>query len=510
MNKEANLFELVDGIDIEQTLGRSDNNCRITKLCFSAQACESGALFFAVKGNKVDGRQFIADAFARGAVAVIADSEAFEHFGDYPGPVMLVSNLRETKALVARRFFLGNVEPEISIGVTGTNGKTSVCWILSQALTSLGYPCAYIGTLGSKYRYANNVIDLPGNTTTPDSVEVFSFIAHAMSMGAKALSMEVSSHAIHQHRVGGINWDCAVLTNVTRDHLDYHKTIEEYARVKKLLFLRDLAMSSKTKRLAVINAEDRAGEDLLLELSAKYPRIKLLAFGTKEGNNRIVGYKAGLLSTKVSYDLEGDLVEFETSLVGNYNVTNMLMAASVLHGLGYRGADIEKSLTSVTPVPGRLERVANAKVAVFVDYAHTPDALVRAQQSLREITKGRLITVFGCGGDRDRGKRPIMAQEVMRVSDLAVVTSDNPRTEDPERIVSDITAGLSESDKDNRYFVEIDRRKAIRNAVGMAKAGDVILVAGKGHEDYQEIHGIKHHLSDQEECYKALKDVGLV
>ena len=518
MNQKKRLLsELLPIIQPIESVGVADKSLIIESLTSSSKDAQHGSLFFAVKGSKTDGRMFIGAACENGAIAIVADIKDLDRslIAKISVPVFLVQDAKLVKALVAKYFYQGPEEIRLSLAVTGTNGKTSTCWILAQALTALGRPTAYLGTLGFKYwptGRVHEVVEFPTNTTTPDAIEIHRLIGEAKERGAQGIVMEASSHAIDQGRIIGINWDGAAFTNLTRDHLDYHHTMEEYARVKELLFFKELIFSGKAKRFAVSNLNDEVGRRIINRLKTDLPEIQAIGFGVEDKNAdlRLVSYDPSVQFTNLCFSINNKIVKFKSRLVGNYNAVNMLTAAGVLIGLGFKADEIADSLSQVLPVPGRLERVGDGPIGVFVDYAHTPDALVRAQESLRELAKGRLITVFGCGGDRDRGKRPIMAQEVARLSDYAVVTSDNPRTEDPQAIVDDVLVGMPKQGEGIEYEVIVDRREAIRYALSIARPDDVVLIAGKGHEDYQEINGVKHHFSDQEECQKCLKEWGIL
>ena len=312
--------------------------------------------------------------------------------------------------------------------------------------------------------------------------------------------MEVSSHALDQSRSFGTAWDAAVFTNITRDHLDYHKSFEAYQQAKCRLFSAELRASNKARKFAIINADDPAAEVIAAAAAANAELIYCSAKADRRSQARLISYRGDTSGTKVEIDVFGKRIKIDAQLVGEYNALNILTAAATLAAVGkFSNEEISRALSEVAPVPGRLELVGQSKIRVYVDYAHTPDALERAQGSLRGITAGRLITVFGCGGDRDRGKRPLMGEAVARFSDYAVVTSDNPRTEPPEKIIEDIIPGVDGVRRERSkflYSVDADRRSAIKRAIEEARPGDAVLIAGKGHEDYQEIHGKKYPFSD--------------
>ena len=515
--------------DIKDISVKELNNKEIKDVCQDSRKVISGSLFFALQGHKADGRKYIDDAVRNGAVAVVIDEVTNDTNINVPVPVIAVSNPRQVLAIVSKRFFCKDVDSmPVMIGVTGTNGKTSVVWLLSRALSKLSAPSVYIGTLGMMLFDSdlNVLLYKDVGATTPDPVSLWDFIGQACALGAKFVVMEASSHALVQDRVFGIDWSVAAFTNLTRDHLDYHGDLNEYARAKKLLFQEGLKDSQAEKKFAVINANDPVGKDICDWVSKSGVDIELLRFRSDTFLNSsdslmafrdvyINSYKADLSGLKVCVGVcfggcakTCDLAfEVSSTLVGAYNAENLITVVSVLLALGYDSSCISAVLKNTGCVPGRLERVEcnvsnkellNNLPTVFVDYAHTPDALCKAIGSLREITNGKIITVFGCGGNRDKGKRPLMGEAVAKFSDIGVVTTDNPRCEKPEDIINDVLPGLRRVGDNSKflYYVEVDRSLAIRLAIGLAKSGDVVLVAGKGHENYQEIDNVKHPYSD--------------
>jgi UDP-N-acetylmuramoyl-L-alanyl-D-glutamate--2,6-diaminopimelate ligase len=425
-------------------------------------------------------------------------------------------HIRAVYSLAAMRFFAPRVHELTAVGITGTNGKTSCAWIVAQALALLGQPALYSGTLGMRLfaacsdregveiRYRH---DTP--VTTPFAEQFFQHAGAAQERGAGALVAEVSSHAIAQRRIAGVPWDAGVFTNLTRDHLDYHGSLEQYGLAKAEFFHRDLAESGKERKQAVLNLDDPCGSRIAAELSGG--GVRVAGFSRREraaGGAFLLRASTGLSGSELEVERAGETVCLRSRLVGDYNVENLLAAFAALSCLGYESGVLAAVFPQVEPVPGRLEPVGAEGFGVFVDYAHTPDALVRAQESLRQITAGRLITVFGCGGDRDRGKRPEMGLAVARSSDIGIATSDNPRGEDPRVIISDILPGLEEGKRERPHFVFeeiVERRPAIERAVSLAQAGDAVLIAGKGHEEYQDIGGVKHPFSDREAVAHAIR-----
>jgi len=434
----------------------------------SREVCP-GEVFFALPGLRTDGRRHLAEAVVRGARAIVAEGPAV----DAKVPVVLVRGVRRVLAAAAARFAGDPSAGLVLVGVTGTNGKTSTTFILESIWRAAGLETGVIGTVG--YRGAGR-LDRPAPLTTPEAPALQALLAEMRHAGATHVAMEVSSHALAQERVLGCRFDAVVFTNLTRDHLDFHGDAESYYRAKARLFLEHLAASGKPEAVAVVNVDDPAGARLAGEVRTRCVRVG-----------------AGETADVRPLDIE-------TTLAGTRGV------------LAFGGAPeaVAAGLAAVTAPPGRLERFDGPGFTVMVDYAHTPDALARALTVLRPLTPGRLIAVFGCGGDRDPGKRPLMGEAAARLSDVVVLTSDNPRTEDPGRILDAIEAGVVQAglgplgEHGRGYLVQADRRAAIALAIRLARPGDLVLVAGKGHEDYQIVGHEKHHLDDREEVRRAL------
>lgn len=483
----------------------------VSSVSDNSREVQSGTLFFAICGTSVDGRRYIPEAIKKGAVGVVLDSiEGLDNFENYSIPIIQVDDTRLALALSARAFYHNPSSSLKCVGVTGTNGKTSVCWILAQALSNLSSGAAYSGTLGSAVIEKNHgelrSLIKAGSLTTPGAQKINSFLANAKEKDLEYAVFEVSSHAIAQHRMTGVEWDLGIFTNLTRDHLDFHNTIEAYAQCKKRFFSEMLCSSRKNPVKALINIDDEFGSRLADELRAECPELEIATYGTAEvADGRIRSVEGDLDKMKISVEIFGSQLELCANLVGTYNTENLLAASQVLLMMGFKEKDIEKAVANVEVVPGRLERIGRGDIAVFVDYAHTPDALDNAQQSLCELTTGRLITVFGSGGDRDRGKRPLMGGSVYKYADIAVVTSDNPRSEVPEKIIAEILSGMPvDSDPKHTCKVVVERDEAIDFAIQLAEPGDTVLIAGKGHENYQEVKGIRYPLSDMELARSAL------
>ncbi len=500
---------------LEEARQGAHRDLSISGVSLDSRAVKQGELFFAVSGAKFDARTVIPAAFAAGAAAAVVEGER----PAATGPIISVPDIRLSCGLAAASFYDHPTENLLSIGVTGTNGKTSVTWILAEALSLLALPAAHVGTLGMRV-----VSQLPESeigwrgipNTSPDPISFQRFLAEGLATGAKAAVSEVTSQGLLQGRTAGTQWDAAVFTNLTRDHLDLHGSMEAYAAAKQRLFFDELARSPKPKRLAVVNSADPLGAELAVRLRRQHPEIKVITFAARGCDADAVVRRSSctLHETEFTCSICGVELTIRSGLIGAFNVENLLAAAATLVGLGFKAAEVARAIGAVPPVPGRLELAKAAAVSVVVDYSHTPDSLIKAQGALREIGKGRLITVFGCGGDRDRGKRPLMGAAVAEHSEVAIITSDNPRSEDPIAIIDDVLPGVFvESEggdrcrdwRCRRVYTLPDRREAIREAIQLAQPGDTVLVAGKGHEDYQEVRGVKIPFSDIETC-RALID----
>jgi len=412
--------------------------------------------------------------------------------------MIVEGDFSEAVAYLCNEFYRHPTREMGVLGVTGTNGKTTTAWLVRDMLLALGKPAAYLGTLG--FELPGEHRDIPN--TTPFAADLYEFLGEARDRGVDALAMEVSSHALAQSRLEGVEFDAAVFTNLTQDHLDFHGSMEEYAAAKFRLF-EDFPEATDKPFCAAINRDDPYGEALAQQL--EYP---VIGYGIE------CRYELWPTSLQVSVDriemdlnfqpLDGDLEAFHVSapLGGHYNVENLLSATAGMWALGFEPAEIAGVVGSVRPVPGRFEPVANDQgIGILVDYAHTPDALEKLLDAVRPLCSGRILTVFGCGGDRDRTKRPKMAAASSERSDITIVTSDNPRTEDPQAIIDEVLTGLRPG---AAYETIIDRREAIRRAVTMAEPSDVVVIAGKGHEDYQIIGREKFPMDDREEARAAL------
>ena len=485
------LSQLLAGV----TTVAPDQDRTVSGLCLQSGAVRAGDAFVALAGSQRHGIDSAADAVARGAVAVLVETPVAA-VPELAVPVLAIANLRGQLGAIAARAYDTDPNCPRLIGVTGTNGKTSCVQLLSQALHQAGVVAASSGTLGFGLFGALS----PSERTTPDLLSLHAGIADLRAQGASLLAMEVSSHALAQGRVDGLQFAVAAFTNLSRDHLDYHQDMASYLAAKTRLFTRpELAA-------AVINLDDPAAASLVQALA---PGVRLI--GTSAAGQPSATVAAQALVTDASglrFELliDGQILPVQSALLGRFNVANLLTVAGILLALEWTPARIATALCQLVPVPGRMSRLGGeaGRPLVVVDYAHSPDALDKAISTLREHGRGQLWLVFGCGGERDRGKRAEMAELAERGAERVIVTDDNPRNEDGEAIVRDILAGFTEAD---RVLVERDRRSAIRKAVGLAAAEDTVLIAGKGHERWQEVGASKFPFDDLAEARAALEAV---
>jgi UDP-N-acetylmuramoyl-L-alanyl-D-glutamate--2,6-diaminopimelate ligase len=451
----------------------------VSGLTADSRRVEPGDCFVAVPGFKQDARGFVPDAVARGACLVVTEGEPLAGLAVAQ---VLVPSARRALPRLADAFH-GHPSAGLTlVGITGTNGKTTTSYLVDALLRARGLATGIIGTiqyvLGTETRVANQ--------TTPEALEIRQMLAEMRARAIGGVAMEVSSHALALSRVDGLAFDVAVFTNLTQDHLDFHGTLDEYRRAKRRLF-ELLAASPKPRRTAVVNADDPAGAAMVAGLD-----LPVLPFGLGPAARvRAVEHTSGLDGIRMTVDTPAGRLALSSPLIGEHNVMNLLGAVATGLALDLALDAIARALAAVRTVPGRFEQVhAGQPFLVVVDYAHTPDALERVLATARKITAGRLGVVFGCGGDRDRGKRPIMGEIVARLADQAWVTSDNPRSEPPEAIIDEIVAGIARvADAGARCARQADRHAAIRAALGWARAGDTVVIAGKGHEPYQIVGG---------------------
>lgn len=445
----------------------------ITSLAYDSRRVQPGALFVALKGEKADGAQFIAQAVEKGAEAVVSEARELKSRATN----VVVPNAREALADLASEFYEHPSNHLKVIGVTGTNGKTTTAFLVKHICQQALLRCGLLGTV--RYEIGDRI--LPATRTTPESLDVHELLWQMRAAGCKAAAMEVSSHALVQARVRGVEFDAAIFTNLTQDHLDYHRTMEAYFGAKSLLFANLAAQKRKKKGAAIINIDDRYGAKLVARFRQEL-RISTYGVGVQT-DFRASNVRIDFHGTSYQLDAAGRSYLVRLPLIGYFNVYNSLAALAAAHAVGVDVRTGVLALASAPAVPGRLEPVpAMRQFKVFVDYAHTDDALLNVIKTCRELNPGRLIVVFGCGGDRDRTKRPRMGAVVDANADYAIVTSDNPRREDPSAIIGEITPAM----RRGKFEVVVDRKDAIRRAVEMAASRDIILIAGKGHETYQQ------------------------
>lgn len=453
----------------------------ITGVNMDSRQVQPGHLFVAVKGTQTDGHAYIGKAVAQGAAAVVCETWP-EQLADGVTYVR-VSDSESAAGCLATAFYGNPTERLRLVGVTGTNGKTTVATLLYELFRRFGYKCGLCSTV------CNYIGDeaLPTEHTTPDPVTLNRLLGRMADEGCEYAFMEVSSHAVAQHRIAGLKFAGGIFTNLTRDHLDYHKTFENYRDAKKAFF-----DGLPKTAFAVTNVDDRNGRVMVQNTKATVKTYSLRS---------AADFKARVLEESfegMCLDIDGR--EVSVPFIGRFNVSNLLAVYGAARCLGRRQEEILVGLSALRPVNGRFETLRSGEgVTAIVDYAHTPDALVNVLSTINEILKkrGQVITVCGAGGNRDKGKRPLMAQEAVKNSDKVIITSDNPRFEEPQAIIDDMLAGLNREQM-RKVVSVVDRREAIRTACMMAQPGDVVLVAGKGHEDYQEIRGVKHHFDDHE------------
>ena len=468
---------------------------QFTGIQMDSRKVRPGNLFVCWPGLSRDSHEFLADAREQGATgAVVFSADGASKASELGLQVTLwqESEFADRAWRLCDSFFLHPTRDLKAVGITGTNGKTTTAWIVRDALTSLGKRAAYLGTLG--FQYPGYSEELPN--TTPFVIELYNRLDEARNAGVDALVMEVSSHALAQKRADGLEFDVAAFLNLTQDHLDFHGSMAEYAASKRRLFT-DLRAESTKEMTAVFNLDDSVGRHWHQEFGGQTRSFSLTA-----GADGLVGKPemVGLESITIRFDFEGETATATVPLGGSYNVDNSVAATAILLGLGYGLSDAARAMETVRAVPGRFEPVRNDRgFTVIVDYAHTPDAVTKLLDAIRPLTSGQVITVFGCGGDRDRAKRPLMAQAASMGSDFVIATSDNPRTEDPAAILTDVQSGLS-----GAFSVITDRSDAIHAAIGRAKTGDTVVIAGKGHENYQIVGKTKHHFDDREVAREAL------
>lgn len=480
------LYDLLQAIQPLRIIGRTDVD--VHAIQFDSRKVEAGDMFVAQAGTAVDGHTFITACVEKGASVIVLDNP--DYLPQQPQDnvtYVLVKSSEEALGRLAHRWYECPSEKLTLVGVTGTNGKTTIATLLYEMVRAMGHKA---GLLSTVIYYVDGQA-FPSTHTTPDALALNALLAQMVEAGCEYAFMEVSSHSIAQERIAGLQFAGAMFTNLTRDHIDYHKTFDNYRDTKKRLF-----DGLRKEAFAVTNADDKNGLVMTQNTCAKVVTYSTQTMADHRGKILEEGFDGMLLN------IDGQ--EVFVPLVGRFNVSNLLCIYSAALCLGFDKIEVLRVLSALKPVNGRFETIRSPKGwTAIVDYAHTPDAVDNVIQTIREIKKStnKLITVVGCGGNRDKGKRPMMAQIAKRGSEQLILTSDNPRDEEPRDILNDMTAGLTEEELRSTLIIE-DRATAIQTACTLAQAGDVILIAGKGHEDYQIIKGVKHHFDDHEQVRK--------
>ena len=473
------LKDLIKGLNVSALDGSDETEVKGVHI--DSRRIKDGFMFVAMKGTQVDGHQFIAKAIAQGASVVLCEDMPEERAEGVT--YVAVPSTEAAVGTVATRFWGEPSRKLRLVGVTGTNGKTTIATLLYKMFSKMGHRCGLLSTV------CNYIVDeaVPADHTTPDPIALNELLARMVEAGCEYAFMECSSHAIAQQRIGGLHFTGGIFTNLTRDHLDYHKTFENYRDAKKAFF-----DGLPKTAFAITNADDKNGMVMVQNTKAT-----VKTYSTRAAAD----FKARILECHFEgMYLEVDGQEVGVQFIGKFNVSNLLAVYGAARMLGKKSEDILVVMSTLHSVSGRLEPIRSKEgYTAVVDYAHTPDALENVLNAIHEVLngKGHVITVCGAGGNRDKGKRPLMAQEAVRQSDRVIITSDNPRFEEPQAIIDDMLAGLN-AQQMRKVVSIVDRREAIRTACMMAQKGDVVLIAGKGHEDYQEVQGVKHHFDDRE------------
>jgi UDP-N-acetylmuramoyl-L-alanyl-D-glutamate--2,6-diaminopimelate ligase len=485
------LKTLAAALPTRQVIGTIDRT--VESIAYDSRRVQRNGLFVALRGEKADGHEFIDSAIEKGASVIVTEREE-----QHPRVTCLVvENTRAALADLSANFY-GHPAWKLELAaVTGTNGKTTTTFLIKHICEKAGLRCGLIGTV--RYEIGERI--LPAIRTTPESLDLQELLAQIVNAGCRAAAMEVSSHALAQDRTRGLEWNVAVFTNLTQDHLDFHGTMENYFDSKAKLFARLGSQEKKRKPVAIVNIDDRYGEQLLKKIDQ---RVAVVTYGRSvRADFRASNYRVEFSGSSYQLDAHGKSYLVRVPLIGGFNVANSVAALAAANAMGISLRDAVLSLGKSPQVPGRLELVpAKRQFQVFVDYAHTPDALRNVLKTLRELEPHRLIVVFGCGGNRDREKRPLMGEIVDRQADYAIVTSDNPRKEDPNAIIVEIEKGFRSS----RYEKMVDRTQAIDRAITLAQPRDFVLIAGKGHENYQEFADHTVPFDDIQVARRAIED----
>lgn len=486
------LEDVIEGIPVKAVAGSLD--VEVSGVFHDSREVRDAGLFCALEGLGADGHDFIGGAVERGAVAVLSERP---NPAEFPIAWIQARNARAAMGLAAANL-AGHPSREFSVvGVTGTNGKTTTAYLVHYLLEAVLHRAGLIGTI--QYSNGDAIVEAPH--TTPESTDVHRLLREMRDHDCRGVAMEVSSHGLAQHRVAGVSFDVGIFTNLTQDHLDYHRTMEGYYAAKRLLF-EQMAADSEKEGVMVVNADDTWGERLLKE---DLPGVKALSYGRSVGSDfRVLDLRSDFNGTKFTLAFRERKFLVQIPLIGVFNVYNAVAAMAAAYAVGLNLREVVGKMAGAPQVPGRLELVGQRQVnyRVFVDYAHTPDALTNVLRTLNDLQPERVITVFGCGGDRDATKRAPMARAAEEGSSFCILTSDNPRTEDPREILEDAEKGFLGGD----YEAVEDRAEAIGRAIGMAGERDIVLIAGKGHEPYQEINGVRHDFDDRKVAARFINE----
>src|SRR6184192_4921917 len=485
------LKTLLSATPVRRVIGPLDRP--VENIAYDSRRVQRNSLFAALRGEKTDGHQFIGQAIDKGASVIVAERET----NDPRITCLVVENTRTALADLAGRFYNYPSGKLKLAAVTGTNGKTTTTFLIKHICEKAGMRCGLLGTV--RYEICERV--LPAARTTPESLDLQELLSQIANAGCRGAAMEVSSHALAQERTRGLEWDVAVFTNLTQDHLDYHGTMKNYFEAKTKLFEQLAQQQKKKKPVAVINIDDRYGQQLLQRIHKK---VSVVTFGMgASADFRASNYRMEFAGTSYQLDARRKSYLVRVPLIGRFNVANSVAALASANALGIGLREAVLSLAKSPQVPGRLEMVpAKRQFQVFVDYAHTPDALLNVLKTLRELEPRKLILVFGCGGDRDRQKRPLMAQMADRLANYSIITSDNPRKEDPNAIIAEVEKGF----RSDRYEKMVDRTQAIDRAIALARPRDIVLIAGKGHENYQEFGDYTIPFDDIQVARRAIEN----
>src|SRR5256886_12070159 len=489
------LKTLLAATPVREIIGPVDR--AVESIAYDSRRVQRDGLFVALRGEKSDGHNFIGQAIEKGATVIVAERAENPAVTGRRATRVLVENTRTALADVSARFYNFPARKLKLAGVTGTNGKTTTTFLIKHICEEAGTRCGLLGTV--RYEIGERV--LPAARTTPESLDLQELLSQIVNAGCRAAALEVSSHALAQERTRGIEWEVAVFTNLTQDHLDFHGTMKNYFEAKAKLFEQLAQQQRKKKPIAIINIDDRYGQKLIRKIDNK---DSVVTFGTGlKADFRASNYRMEFGGTSYQLDARGKSYLVRVPLIGRFNVANSVAALAAANALGIGLREAVLSLAKSPQVPGRLEMVpAKRQFQVFIDYAHTPDALLNVLKTLRELEPRRLIVVFGCGGNRDREKRPQMGQVADQKSDYAIITSDNPRKEDPDKIIGEIEKGF----RGNHFEKITDRAAAISHAIEIAQPRDIVLIAGKGHENYQEFADHTIPFEDLQVARRALEN----